>query len=206
MNIKYFVRTTENSKVDYDLDYTEICDTKHQYVQSYIDALVVISDYDSVLLEDDCVLCNNFKEEIEKVISEHPNDIINFFSSPEDYMTSHYCTNFNYNQCTYFPKEICKKVIPEMQLLYSRIRNIQSYGALLGKALKLLGIPHYVYRPALVQHIDYRHKTRNTLYFKDYLDKLNISIDDAFNLDNQSKLALLLNEDREKWHGKDYSI
>ena len=201
MDIKYFVRTTKDSKVNYDLDYTEICDTKNQYIQSYIDALNLISNYDAVLLEDDCVLCKNFKEEIEKVINEHPNDIINFFSFPNDYMTSHYSANFNYNQCTYFPKELSKKIIPELQLTYDKINYSKSYGALLNKVLRRIGIIHYIYRPTLVQHIDPRCKIRNTLYFKDYLDKLNISIEEAYKLENQSKLLELLNEDRKKWHG-----
>ena len=31
-----------------------------------INSLITISDYDSVLMEDDLILCDNFKEEIEK--------------------------------------------------------------------------------------------------------------------------------------------
>lgn len=201
MDIKYFVRTTKSSKVNYDLDYIELCDTKNEYIQSYIDALYKISDYNAVLLEDDCVLCKNFKEEIEKVINEHPNDIINFFSFPDRYITSHYSTKFNYNQCTYFPKGIIKTFIPDMQERYNTHKNIfKSYGSLLNIMLALNGIAHYVYRPCLVQHIDYRCKARSTLYFKDYLDELNISIENAFKLENQEKLFDLLNKDREKWY------
>ena len=201
MEITYFVRTTKSSKFNYDLDYTEICDTKNEYVQSYINALKEISDYNSVLLEDDCVLCKNFKEEIEKVINEHPNDIINFFSFPNRYITSHYSTNFNYNQCTYFPKGIIKTFISDMQERYNSRKNIfVSYGSLLNIILTYKGIAHYIYRPALVQHIDYKYKERNTLYFKDYLDELNIPIEEAFKLENQKKLTDLLNKDREKWY------
>ena len=50
MEIKYYVRATEKSNVTYDLDYIELKDTKHEYIQSYIDALHTINDYNAVLL------------------------------------------------------------------------------------------------------------------------------------------------------------
>ena len=82
-----------------------------------------------------------------------------------------------------------------------------SYGMLLNQALKRLGISHIAYRPCLVQHIDgislfskREFLGRNTMYFKDYLDKLNIKIEDAFTLENQKKLSELLEADRNLWY------
>lgn len=213
MNIKYFVRTIETSKFNYDLDYEEILDTKHEYVMSFINALYKINDYDSVLLEDDLVLCKNFKEEIEKVIFEHPNDVINFFTCPNKYFTSHYGTEFVYNQCTYYPKGLAKILADKMIELRNKIgaEHVSSYGSLEGMALRQLGFRNYRYRPCLVQHIDgistYNNHmfTRNSIYFKDYLDELNINYDEAYKLDNKEKLSKLLERDRNIWY-KDLNI
>lgn len=204
MEIKYFVRTTEYSKVNYDLDYTEIKDTKHEYIGSYIRALEMINDYNSVLLEDDCVLCKNFKEEIEKVISQYPDTIINFFTSPNTYWTTQYSDKFDYNQCTYFPKGITYNFAQLMKVKEAEGGHT-SYGYLLRLVLRDLGLPHLIYRPSLVQHKDVicgrtgACLNRNTIYFKDYLDELGMDMLDACDLRNREKLKVLLERDREVW-------
>ena len=153
MQIKYFVRTTGDRDFNYDIDYKALIDKEYDGVKSFIDALNTISEYDAVLLEDDLVLCKNFKEEIEKVISEYPDTIINFFTVPEFYYTTHYSENFSYNQCTYFPKGLGKLLAEQMLPMYKQGIK-QSYGNLLSISLNRLGIPHLIYRPSLVQHID----------------------------------------------------
>ena len=92
-NIKYFVRTMEGRNVDLPIDYEPIIDYEHKYVKSYINALYKINEYDAVLMEDDIVLCKNFKEELEKVVDEYPDTIINFFSAPRKilYNTLYQC-------------------------------------------------------------------------------------------------------------------
>ena len=212
MEIKYFVRTIGNREINIPIDYELIIDKEHKYTKSYIDALYKINDYNAVLMEDDIVLCKNFKEEIEKVINEHPTDIINFFSRPKDYFTTHYTNSFVYNQCTYFPKGLTKLLADEMMKCYipeERVhRRIQRYGSLLCSVLIQLGIPHINYRPTLVQHID-KNSTydgltmmRNTIYFKDYLDEIGIDMTQAYSLENRKKLKELLDADRKKWYGE----
>ena len=209
MQIKYFVRTTGDRDFNYDIDYKALIDKEYDGVKSFIDALNTISEYDAVLLEDDLVLCKNFKEEIEKVISEYPDTIINFFTVPEFYYTTHYSENFSYNQCTYFPKGLGKLLAEQMLPMYKQGIK-QSYGNLLSISLNRLGIPHLIYRPSLVQHIDGKsifQKTsfiyeRNTLYFKDYLDELGIDMIQAFKRENRLKLKELLQQDRNSWYEK----
>ena len=84
----------------------------------------------------------------------------------------------------------------------------QRYGRLLCISLEQLGIPHLIYRPCLVQHIDgkstyngefYR---RNTIYFKDYLDKLGITMLEAYKPENRKKLRQLLEADRAIWYSE----
>lgn len=211
MDVKYFMRTVEGHDHPEYPDYIEyIVDREHRYVRSYIDALYQIDQYNAVLMEDDIVLCNNFKEEIEKVIEQYPNTIINFFTSPERYFTTHYRSSFSYNQCTYFPKGMTKELADGMMKMYhpeeTPGKPRQRYGSLLSIVLQESGIPHLVYRPALVQHIDATSTfdglrlKRNTIYFKDYLDKAGIKIEDAYQIKNQEILKALREADRMIWY------
>lgn len=206
MKIKYFVRTTGEREFNYDLEYETFLDTEHKPVKSYIDALYKISSSNAVLLEDDLILCNNFKEEIERVILQHPNVIINFFTKPESYFTTHFTDRFDYNQCTYFPKGITRMLADEILDLYNPQVH-KSYGALLNRVLKNLRINHLIYRPSLVQHKDNlsilqngANYKRNTMWFKGYLDEIGgISIEEAYANPYYTQLSACLARDREIW-------
>lgn len=189
MTINYYVRTTGERKLDNSysqIEYELLIDNEHKPVDSFIKQLELISNENSVLLEDDLELCKNFKEEIEKIIIEHPNDIINFYTMPNKYFKSKYSNVFVYNQCTYYPKGIGKIVANEMTKVRQKYKE-SAYDTLENKALRNLNILVYNYRPCLVQHLDHfslitRSKvlinSRVTPYYKDYLDRLNIDYND----------------------------
>jgi GR25 family glycosyltransferase involved in LPS biosynthesis len=82
--IKYFVRTTDDRIYEYDLEHEKLIDTEHAPVKSFINQLKYISQWDSVLLEDDLILCKDFKKRIEEVINQYPDKIINFFTRPKE--------------------------------------------------------------------------------------------------------------------------
>ena len=206
MQIKYFVRTTGERKFNYDIDYEILTDTEHIPVKAFIKDLYYINDCDSVLLEDDLILCKNFKEEIEKVISQFPNKIINFFTKPELYFTTHYTDRFDYNQCTYYPKGMAKIIADEMTKMYKPDLH-RSWAALTNRILQNLRINHVIYRPCLVQHKDNFsilqggvNLRRNTLWFKDYLDEVGCpNMEEAFSQRYYTQLTACLARDREIW-------
>jgi hypothetical protein len=181
--IKFFVRTTLERELDISynqIDFELLIDTEHKPVESFINQLEQISAYDAVLLEDDLLLCNNFKEEIEEVIRNHPNEIIQFYTKPSSDFTAHYSQAVVYNQCTYYPKGIGKILANEMRLYNG---STSGYDLIENKAIHKLGLYIYIHRPCLVQHIDnfsligksrVYATDRITPYFKDYLDKYNI--------------------------------
>lgn len=181
--IKFFVRTTLERELDVSynqIDFELLIDTEHKPVESFINQLEQVSAYDAVLLEDDLLLCNNFKEEVERIIKNHPNEIIQFYTKPCSYFTSHYSQNFVYNQCTYYPKGIGKILANKMRLYNG---SVNGYDIIENEAIHKLGLYIYIYRPCLVQHIDNFSLIGNskvyaldriTPYFKDYLDKCNI--------------------------------
>lgn len=197
---KFFVRTTGKRQINYNLDYEVLCDNISHPVDSFIEQLKYISDYDAVLLEDDLVLCENFKEEIEKAIAQYPNKIINFFTDPNLYFTTHIGSVFNYNQCTYYPKGIGKVLAEKMEEHRKTFPKIQ-YDVLELYAINKLGITHVKYRPCLVQHLDFdtliqesTQGNRRCIYFIDYLKELNIEYEDAFLPENRKKLEQQMNK------------
>jgi len=197
MDIKYFVRTTGERVLDksYEqIEYTLLIDKEHKPIQSFIDQLNIISEYNAVLLEDDCILCDNFKENIKQVINNYPTDIINFFTRPLDYFITQYSTTFLYNQCTFYPQGTGKLIANKMQDLWKIFTDIRGYDYLEDKALQVLGMAHLQYRPALVQHNDKKsiintsHESRITPYYIDYLKELNIDYNSATCILSRGKL------------------
>ena len=212
MNIKYYVRTTGERKFDYsnEIEYETLVDTEHNPGKHFLDSLKHIKNENAVLMEDDLVLCKNFKEEIERVIEEHPNTIINFFPDPFDYFTTHTSDTFHQNQCVYFPKGTLENIIKELEPRLDTGEYKGFYAGHLDFALRQCGISFLKYRPALVQHKDVRtllkRKRRaklQTLYYKDYLDELKITLEEAYSLENQQKLEELLEKDNERWNSQE---
>ena len=207
MNIKYYVRTTGDRNFDYSpLKYEPLVDTERNPMRHFFKCLELIQDEDAVLLEDDLELCDNFQEEIERVITEHPNNIINFFTRRCDFFTSHLSDKFNSNQCTYYPKGSTIPVVRLFKEKYGGNTQHKYYSAYLDGLLKELGIPNYCYRPALVQHKEMtsllspnKRQKEQTIYYKKYIDELKINYEDAFKLENQLKLKQLLEKDNKKW-------
>lgn len=193
--IKFYVRTTLDRVLDKtynQIEYELLIDYEHNPVGSFIKELKSINE-DAVLLEDDLILCDDFKNKIEEVITKYPNTIINFFEDPNKYFTSHIKTNFAWNQCTFYPKGTTLKIGNEMERLYKRNQDIQ-YDILEQKAFFNLSIAYLVYRPCLVQHKDLntliqrKPMERRTPFFANYLDKLNIKYEDAYKKENLERL------------------
>lgn len=215
MDIKYFVRTTGERKLSpsfSQIEYDLLIDKEHKPNESFYNQLGFISQWDAVLLEDDVELCRDFKEKIEKIISEHPNDIINFFTKPSEFFTSHYQLNFVYNQCTYYPKgKITKEMIEEMRVC--ELQNL-GYDVVEDKILHKHEIKVYLFRPCLVQHLDTKsiisslkpkkkgvyvaHGNRWTPYYENYLLDLNIDYDNE-GYEHRGELEKKLKEHKKTW-------
>lgn len=195
--VRYFVRTTDDRAFEYDLEYEKLVDTERKPVKSFIEQLKYISQYDSVLLEDDLVLCKNFKNRIEDVIKQYPDKIINFFTCPNEWFTTYESTRFSYNQCTYYPKGIALEIALKMEKVFKMLPKAQ-YDVIEHNALLRLGLSHVQFRPCLVQHLDNNSLVgnnagghRRTPYFVDYLEELGIDYKDAFKNNNRNALEKL---------------
>lgn len=204
--IKYFIRTTNERILDKSyaqIDYKKLIDLEHRPVDSFIEQLDIISEYDSVLLEDDLILCKDFKNHIEEIIKKYPNMIINFFTYPKAYFKTSESFEFMYNQCTYYPKGIGKIIANEMLKIKKDFLN-RGYDVIENRALRKLKIKHIRYRPCLIQHLDndtlIQTKTlnRRSPYFIDYLDELGITYNEAEKKENKEKLINIMNNKFER--------
>lgn len=125
----------------------------------------VNSDADGIIvLEDDVQLCKNFKDRAFAIIEKHPNEVVSMFESAcsKKELHSEYRNGgrFAWNQCNYYPKEICKLFADE-NLLHDFIEYYKTTGAVwnypidtyqawvLGKH----GINYWMEVPFLVQHL-----------------------------------------------------
>lgn len=142
-------------------------------------------DYDGlVMLEDDILLCKNFKERVEKLIEAHPYEVVSMFESAcsKNELHSEYRpgSKFAWNQCNYYPRAICKilcdpsYMIPFIQWFDKRNEPwgypIDIY---ISYVLGLNKIKYWMEVPFLVQHLDFksnfkgRPTNRQSKYFID---------------------------------------
>lgn len=192
MNLKFYVRTTKDRILDNSysqIDYQLLVDREHKPIDSFINALYTINDEDAVLMEDDLILCQNFQEEVEKVINANSNRIINFFqmrlktTPPCDY------DKIVFNQCTFYPKGIAKQIADIMiEVPRNEGTKKNMYSLLENVALEKLNIKVLQYAPHLVQHLDNdtllfdkTHNDRRSMFFLDYLKELNVDYETALN-------------------------
>ena len=182
--MKYYVRTTgERDLSAYEnLDYTPLFDYEHKPVESFIKQMRIISKTNSLFMEDDIILCENFEEKVQEVVKRYPNQVINFFYQPLAYLFTGKVKGekFLYNQCVYYPKGIAKKIADEMERLVEEGIKWTQYDEIQAVAMKNLGIDFINYRPCLVQHIGKNSLLGNnwifdakTIYFIDDLKGMN---------------------------------
>lgn len=183
--IKYYIRTTGERILDKSynqIPYIELVDKDHKYIDFFVDKLEELGNEDIVIIEDDCMLCEDFKNRIEYIISQYPNKVINFFQYPGNrYFKTHESTEYLQNQCTYYPKGLSIKLAREMRKVHKQFPKLCT-DQVENVALKNLNEAHIKYRPCLVQHLNFDsllgHKTEccklRTPFFIDYLNKFDL--------------------------------
>lgn len=183
----FVVRTTGKREIHStynQIDYKKLIYTDGKPIDDFIDSLYKINDNDTVLLEDDLVLCDNFEEEVEKAIGEYPGYIINFFQEPCSYYETKVTDSIISNQCTFYPKGVAKQIadimVTEERMKQGFRRNM--YSRIENKALSKLGLQVVQYRPHLVQHLDMNSElfgitdhSRRSFFFIEYLKQLGLS-------------------------------
>lgn len=201
--IKYYVRTTNERKLDISynqIKYELLVDTEHNARKSFVEQLESLAQKkdDVVILEDDLELCKDFKNRIETIIKENKDEIINFFYNPRDWLETKIQEKFCWNQCVYYPNDKLKLLAVEMRKQYE-LDKLEQHDVVENRALNKLGIKNLMYRPCLVQHLDFKSLVGNessskriTPFYIEYLEELNIPYEKAYYFTNRAKLYNLL--------------
>jgi len=203
--MKYYVRTTLERVLNESynqIEYSLLIDNEHNARKSFVEQLEHLStlNEDCVILEDDLLLCKNFKNRIEDVIRQHSEEIINFFYCPGVYLKSKTSRHFMWNQCVYYPAKLLKQLSIEMRNCYEK-EPLRPHDEVENIALSNLKITNYIYRPCLVQHLDYKSLVGNyagkrfTPFFIDYLEELGITYEEAEKKSNIIKLKYRMMKD-----------
>ena len=162
--------------------------TKNAY-NGFFDACRLINDTGGIILEDDILLCSNFKNRIENIITEKgTNEVFNFFEKPKSYFKTSYVggSNFLWAQCIYLPPNLPNQIVSiHDQFKQERPKKWQGQAVdcLIAYALTKLKRKYWRIRPCLVQHLDFqssignRPNNRQSPYFIDELEEKGIDYD-----------------------------
>jgi hypothetical protein len=136
---------------------TEIVwDSEHSAFATYRDVLTAMGDDAAILLEDDAVLTEGWREKIEQVIESRPDRVIRFFEMSkfertwEPGLHERPGRGFGSNVCVYYPAGIAAQFL---QWSAERAGPDEKYHDLLfGKFLHAAQIDYLLHVPSLVQH------------------------------------------------------
>lgn len=98
------------------IPHLEVCwDQKRSLMDTFLTACQMAGNEPVIRLQDDIILTKDFTAKVERVIAEHPEDVIQFFSMRKADLTvgSRYCLGSTYlmNQCVYLPAEVSRQLI-----------------------------------------------------------------------------------------------
>lgn len=155
-------------------------DTIGDYYKLFFDICDEIDSTGAVVLEDDVLLCKNFKERLELIVLEKGFDkVINFFEKPKVKLETAYIggSNFLWMQCVYFPPGLpgrFEKYYDEFRKRRPTKWRGNSVDMFVSYVLVKEKIKYWRIRPTLVQHLPFdtaigraRPKNRQTRYFID---------------------------------------
>ena len=147
------------------------------------------SDCDGIIiLEDDVQLCKDFKTKATELVSEHKDEVVSMFESAlsrKELHSEYRAGNrFNWCQCNYYPKAICKilssnDMVTKFKEWYARRNEPWNYpiDTYIGYVLGYHGLKYWMQVPFLVQHLPLRSNfkgrplNRQSKFFIDDVEK-----------------------------------
>ena len=130
-------------------------DKIRSHIDTYTRALKRANNKATVFLEDDIKLTSNFKMKIEKVISEKPNEFIQFFSmrKADIEIGSRWDNHFLMNQCYYVPDGFLADYIVYLeQWLKDNPDDPTGSDLAMQMYLKKIKRKYWIHVPSLVEH------------------------------------------------------
>lgn len=201
MNIKYAVLCSEGNvermentvRMKSSLPKLQVIFANRQNVfDKHIELFEIEDEYDGiVILEDDVLLCNDFKNKCEAVIEKHIDEVVSMFESAlsKSELHSEYRRGgrFAWNQCNYYPKSVCKLLSDEGMMpkfknyFYTKLNEPWNYpiDRYIAFVLGYHGLSYWMEVPFLVQHMSIKSNfkgrpiNRQSKYFIDDMENRN---------------------------------
>lgn len=147
-------------------------------METFLKSVELTQDYDCLNMEDDIILCDNFLDEVNKVVKKYPKKMISFFTLKDRPLGENIESGnkFCMFQCVYIPKWLNNKIKDFYKIWINTKKGIENptgcdymVADLLGK----LKEDYILYIPCLVQHMEMKSRIsprrstkRQTKYFK----------------------------------------
>lgn len=131
-------------------------DKTRNAMDTFLDALEAAGEDAAVHLEDDIILTNNFKKKIERVIADHKNEVVQFFSRRKKDLEvgSRYepGSSFIYGQCFYLPDGYSKMIREYYPSWERKEEHPTGLDYMVADFLKSRKERYFLHVPSLVDH------------------------------------------------------
>lgn len=137
------------------LPYANWCfDQKHDAMDTFLRAMRLAGEKPTIHMEEDVLLTRDFMTKILTVISEHPNEVIQFFSMRKDDLTvgSRYDRNYMMNQCFYLPAGYSRIIADYYNIWEGKKEHPTGTDTMISDFLKSRKEKYWLHVPSLVQH------------------------------------------------------
>lgn len=138
-----------------------VWDTDHHAFHTWRSVLKALGSKPGIIIEDDVVLAPNWRNRIEDVIREHPDEVIQFFSMRGADLTvgsrSEPGRTFMMNQCYYLPAGAAKQLL-DFTEDWDHVgqENPTGYDVAMAEWMKVTKRRYWLHVPSLVQHEPWR--------------------------------------------------
>ena len=129
-------------------------DTNRNAMTTFLSAMRQAGQDAVVHMEEDILITTDFMYKINKIISEHPNEVIQFFSMRALDLTigSRYDTSYMMNQCVYFPAGYSALMLDYYQIWDKKAQHPTGTDIMINDFLRKRKEKYWIHIPSLVEH------------------------------------------------------
>jgi len=159
-----------------------IWDSEHDAFDTFRKVLAAVGEGPAVVLEDDVILAEHWRERVEAAVAEHPDVVIQFFSmrKADSEIGSRWepGRSFLMNQCYYLPAGAAVELLAYTEdWSTKRPEHPTGYDVAMASWMKDTGQKYWLHVPSLVQHEDWqsminprRPRNRQSQTFEEVVD------------------------------------
>lgn len=129
-------------------------DKTQNAMHTFLDAMLMAGNDPCVHMEEDIILTQDFIAKINAVISQRPNEVIQFFSMRKDDLIkgSRYDGNYLMNQCFYLPAGYSTAIHDYYQFWQNKEKHPTGTDSMICDYLKAGKEKYWIHVPSLVDH------------------------------------------------------